>query len=86
MLLDSRFNFNEHVQSKMNKCYKIIELIKKLSIHLPREALIRNYESFVRPNLEYGDIIFNKPKNESFKSRIESIQYKGCIAITGAIQ
>ena len=76
MLLDSRLNFNKHVQSKMNKCYKIIGLIKKLLI----------YESFVRPNLAYGDIIFNKPKNESFKSRIESIQYKGCIAVTGAIQ
>ena len=24
MLLDSRLNFNEHIQSKMNKCYKII--------------------------------------------------------------
>ena len=28
MLLDSRLNFNEHVQSKINKCYKIIGLIK----------------------------------------------------------
>ena len=33
MLLDSRLNFNERVQSKMNKCCKIIGLIKKLSIH-----------------------------------------------------
>ena len=48
MLLDSRLNFNEHVQSKTNKCYKIIGLIKKLSIHLPREALLRIYKSFVR--------------------------------------
>ena len=86
MLLDSRLNFNEHVQSKTNKCYKIIGLIKKLSIHLPREALLRIYKSFVRPNLDYGDIIFDKPNNESFKSRIESIQYKACVAITGAIQ
>ena len=86
MLLDSRLNFNEHVHSKMNKCYKIIRLIKKFSIHLPREALLRIYKSFVRPNLDYGDIIFDRPNNESFKSRIESIQYKACIAITGAIQ
>ena len=27
MLLDSHLNFNEHVQSKTNKCYKIIGLI-----------------------------------------------------------
>ena len=42
--------------------------------------------SFVKPNLDYGDIIFDKPNNESFKSRIESIQYKACVAITGAMQ
>ena len=59
---------------------------QKLSIHLPREALLQIYKSFVRPNLDYGDIIFDKPNNESFKSRIESIQYKACVAITGAIQ
>ena len=86
MLLDSRLNFNEHIQSKTNKYYKIIRLIKKLSIQLPREALLRICKSFVRPSPDYGDIVFDKPNNESFKSRIESIQYKACIAITGAIQ
>ena len=34
----------------------------------------------------YGDIIYDKSNNESFKNRIENIQYKVCIAITGAIQ
>ena len=63
MLLDSHINFNEHVQSKINKCYNIIWLIKKLSIHLPIEALLRIYKSFVRPNLDYGDIIFDKTKD-----------------------
>ena len=64
MLLESRLNFNELIQSKTNKCYKIIELINKLPIHLPREALLRIYKSFTRPNLDYGDIIFDKPNNE----------------------
>ena len=85
MLLDSRLDFNEHLQSKTNKCYKIIGLIKRLPIHLPRETLLRIYKSFVRPNLNYGDI-FDKRNNESFKGRIGSIQYKACISITGAIQ
>ena len=53
-------------------------------MHLPREALLRIYKSFVRPNQDYGNF-FDKPDNESFKSRTESIQYKACIAITGAI-
>ena len=86
MLPDSGLNFNEHVQSKINKCYQVIGLIKKLLIHLPREALLKIYKSFVGLNLDYDDIIFDKPNNESFKSRIESIQYKASIAIIGAIQ
>ena len=49
-------------------------------------TLLRIYISFVRINLDCGDIIFDKPNNESFKSRIESIHYKAYIAITGAIQ
>ena len=86
MLLDSRLNFNEHLQSKTNKCYKITGLVKKLLIHLPREALLSIDKSFVTPNLDHGDIIFDEPNNESFKSRIKSIQYIACIAIAGTIQ
>ena len=40
----------------------------------------------IRPHLDYGDIIHDKPDNESFKSKIENIQYKACTAITSAIQ
>ena len=47
-------------------------------MHLPREALLRI--SLFRPNLDYGDIIFDKPNNKSSKSKIESIQYKTCIS------
>ena len=36
--------------------------------------------------MDRSDTIFDKPNNESFKSRIKSIQYKACVAITGAIQ
>ena len=47
---------------------------------------MRIYKSFIRPHLDYGDIIYDKPSNESFKSKIGNIRYKACIAITGAIQ
>ena len=56
-----------------------------LSVNLPREALLSIYKSFIRPHLDYGNI-YDKPHNESFKNKIENIQYKACIAITGAIQ
>lgn len=36
--------------------------------------------------MHYDDIIYYKPNNKSFKNKIDSIQYKTCAAITGAIQ
>ena len=85
-MLDKRLSFSEHIQSKMNKCQKMIEVIKRLSVNLPHDALLRVYKSFIRPHLDNGDIIFDKPHNESFKNKTENIQCKPCIAITGAIQ
>ena len=70
----------------MNKCYKMIGVIKRLSLNLSCDVLLRIYKSFIRPHLGLGDIIYDKPNNESFKNKIENIQYKAYIAITGAIQ
>ena len=54
--------------------------------NLPRGVLLRIHKSFIRPDLDYGDIIYDKPHNESFKNKTENIQYKPSITITGAIQ
>ena len=45
----------------------MIGVIKRLSVNLPRDVLLRIYKSFIRPHLDYGDIIYDKPNNESFK-------------------
>ena len=36
--------------------------------------------------MDYGDTIYDRSNKESFKSEIENIQHKTCVAITGAIQ
>ena len=69
----------------MTKSCKRIDIIKRSSVNILRDALLRIYKSFIRPHLDYGDIIYDKPNNESFKNKIENIQYKTCIAITGVI-
>ena len=46
---------------------KGIGIFKKLSKTLPWHALITIYKSFVRPHLDYGDIIYDQPNNESLK-------------------
>ena len=61
-------------------------MIKNLSNTLLRDALLTIYKSFVRPHLDYGDIIYDQPQNESFCNKLESIQYNAALAITGATQ
>ena len=44
------------------------------------------YEAFLRPLIDYGDIIYDQPQNESFCEKLESVQYKAALAITSVIQ
>ena len=84
LILDSKLEFNEHIDNKINKCNKIIGILKGLSLILSRKILLTIYKSFVRPNLDYADVI--KPFNESCKIKIEMVQYKAALVITGAIK
>ena len=65
---------------------KVVGMIKKLSFVLPRASLITIYKSFVRPHLDYGDVIYDQPNNQSFSDKIESVQYNASLAITGAFR
>ena len=84
LILDSRIEFNKHIDYKINKCNKIICIMKRLSLTLSR-SLLTIYKSFARPILDYADIICDKPFNESFKEKIEMVQYRAAVVITGAI-
>ena len=77
---------NTHIDQEIKKCNKLIGLIKRLSVNLRRNALLTIYKSFVRPHLDYRDILYDKPSNENFQNKIEKNQYRACLAITGAIQ
>ena len=64
----------------------MIGIIRKLNNIRPCSALLIIYRSFIRPHLDYGDVIYDQPENESFSSEIESVQYNASLAITGAIK
>ena len=40
----------------------------------------------MRPQFDYSDVIFDKAYNNFFQHRLESLQYKGSLVITGAIK
>ena len=41
---------------------------------------------FIRPHLDYGDVIYDQPNNNGLSAKIESIQYNAALAITGTIR
>ena len=71
---------------KILKTNKGIGIIKRLSNTLPRKSLLTVYKSLIRPRLDYCDIIYDQPNNESLCTKIEHIQYNAALALTGAIK
>ena len=86
LILDQKLNFKQHIDQAISKVNKGIAVIKKLRHSLPRKSLLTIYKAFLRPLIDYGDIIYDQPHNESFSDKLESVQYKAALAITGAIQ
>ena len=53
---------------------------------LPRTSLLTIYKSFIRPLLNYADVIYDQASNASFSKIIESLQYNAVLVITGTIK
>ena len=56
IFLDVRLNFEEHLKVITTKVNKTIGLLQTLPT-LPRPTLMTMYKPFVKPHLDYGDII-----------------------------
>ena len=86
LYLDERLNFIHHIKEKIYKACKGIGVIRKLHSILPRHSLLTIYKSFIRPLLDYGDIIYDQLNNQAFSNKLEAVQYNAALAITGAIR
>ena len=86
MTLDEKLNFKEQIDSNILKVNRDIAALEKLRYSLPRKSLITIYKALLRPLLDYGDIIYDQPHNESVCEKLESVQCNVTLAITGAIQ
>ena len=83
-VLETSSKFDEHITTITSKVSKSIGLLRKLNNRLRRSSFFTIFKSFVRPHLDYGDVIFDKHYNNSFQQRLESLQCKTLLAITGA--
>ena len=94
LTLDSKLLFIKHITEKISKARKGIGVIRYLSSYVPLSTLDQVFKMFVRPHLDYCDVIFHIPQqNNQFDSSInlnllmnslESTQYHAALAVSGA--
>ena len=63
MILDEKLNFGEYLRYIADKGNAFIGLLRKLQKCLQRRPLVTIYKSFIRPHLDYGDVIFDHTYN-----------------------
>ena len=80
--LDSRLNFSKHIKEKVLKAMKGVTLLKFLSKYVDRNVLAMSYKMYVRPHLDYGDVIFHNQRADLMKL-IERVQYKAALIVSG---
>ena len=59
---------------------------KRTSKFLVCKSSITIYKAFIWPDLDNRDAPHDQPNSATFWEKIESVQYKAALAITGAIQ
>ena len=57
LVLDNKLTFKKHIKDKLNKACFGVGKIKRVCDIVPRDSLITIYKSFIRPHLDYGDVI-----------------------------
>ena len=89
ILITTLYNKSPHKHLGMYPDTKLVDktigLLCKLQAILSRPFLVTVYKVFIRPHLDYGDMIYGQAYKEPFHQKLESIQYNAALAITGAI-
>ena len=93
LILDSKLSFVKHINEKISSARKGIGVIKHLAPYLPLKSRDQIFKMYVRPHLDYCDIIFHIPViSNDFDSllslnyqmnALESVQYQAALAVSG---
>ena len=85
--LDRELNFLRHVKEAITKARKGIGVIRFMAKYVTRDVLDQMYKLYVRPHLDYGDVIYHRDDpemNSGLTKRLESVQYSAALAVAGA--
>ena len=83
LICNTKCTWNEHIDEITTKAWKRIHLLQSLKYQLDRRALQTMYFSFVRPILEYADVIWDNCFDYE-KAALEKIQIEAGRIVSGA--
>ena len=94
VILVSKLSFANHIKTAITKSRQGISMIKYLSKYLPGHKLNELYKLYVRPHLDYGDVIYHTQAKicefshntmlSTHMENLESVQYFAALAVTGS--
>ena len=82
VILDDKLCFRSHISEKIKTATKGLGLLKFLSKYASRENLNLMYKIYVRPHLDYGDVVYHNQLSEMM-NKLESIQYNAALIVSG---
>ena len=62
-----------------------ISILKFLSKYVPKDILNLSYKLYVRPHLDYGDVIYHNQRADLMEY-LEQVQYKAALVVSGCWQ
>ena len=77
IIFTNDMSWNYHIKTIVDKAYKRFGIFRKHKFNLDRRSLDKIYKVFIRPLVEYGNIIWDKCTQEN-KKALESIQLRHC--------
>ena len=84
LVINSKLTWKDHLNAVAEKAHTKLNVLSQLGHTLDRTTLLTMYTSFIRPSLEYGNIVWcNCTDEELFV--IEALQRRAARIITGAI-
>ena len=85
VVLSSNLTWHSHIVNAVSRANKRVDIMCRLAHFIDRRTLTVMFNSFIRPVLEYGDILYNNC-NVIEAELIELVQKRAARIITGAIK
>ena len=80
---ESSGTWHKHIKLITTKAWQQIRIMRKLKFRLDRKELETIYMAFIRPTLEYADVVWYNIPNRYEEVELEKIQLEAARIVTG---